>query len=292
MEKKPSKVLAVLFAALVLIVFMVAISVGQGIVMMKDMMTIVAEQGVTDGKQLLAAINEKEGLLATAQFVGEIVVIAVMFIWYYLGFVKKDKKAGVYVPVTKKFVDKYNILYVVFLMLAASFSIYAVYAIQEIVMPNKVDDMANLLSGLGDNSLGIIAVIIGAPLSEELAIRGIISKNSKRAFGMIGCMIISGVCFGVLHGNLVQGLYAFPMGLIFGYIAFRYNTVIPTILGHAFHNGLGGHIYSVIGTPGVIIGLVLSCVGAYIVSKKVEIPQEVVAVPESFDENNEEVVVE
>ena len=111
MEKKPSKVLAVLFAALVLIVFMVAISVGQGIVMMKDMMTIVAEQGVTDGKQLLAAINEKEGLLATAQFVGEIVVIAVMFIWYYLGFVKKDKKAGVYVPVTKKFVDKYNILY-------------------------------------------------------------------------------------------------------------------------------------------------------------------------------------
>ena len=38
--------------------------------------------------------------------------------------------------------------------------------------------------------------------------------------------------FGCIHGNLVQGIYAFVIGLMLGYLAERYHSLLPCIILH------------------------------------------------------------
>ena len=42
--------------------------------------------------------------------------------------------------------------------------------------------------------------------------------------------------FGVLHMNWVQGVYAFLIGLIIGYLAERYNSLLPSMIVHFIVN--------------------------------------------------------
>ena len=60
--------------------------------------------------------------------------------------------------------------------------------------------------------------------------RGIIVQRSKRAFGVIGCMVITALMFGLFHMNIIQGLYVLPMGLFWGFVGYKYNSVIPCLI--------------------------------------------------------------
>ena len=271
MEKKPSKIIAVLFAMLLVIIFLAVITVGQGVVLFPVMWELAQSGAVTTQEEIMAAINSKEGLMSNAQFLSEVIAIIVMFAWYYFSYVRKDKREGTYKPITKKFENKYNLLFVVLLCLAASCSTFVTYSILEVVMPEKVSQLGDALGAISGTWIGVLAVAIGAPISEELAMRGILIRKSRKAFGVVGCMILSGLCFGMVHANIVQGIYAFPMGMIFGYVAYKFNSVIPTIIAHAYHNGLAGYVYAAIGKVGMAVALVLCCVAIYFVYKKVEI---------------------
>ena len=271
MEQKTGKVKALLFVVLAVIVFFVVLTIGQCIVLVPAMVKAAIEEGLTDGASIMEYMYQKEGLMANAQFVGEVLSVTVMALWYYFGFVKKEKKAGTYEPVVKKFSDKFNILFALLLFLAGTSLVYVLYWIMGLVIPSEVENLSNMIGGMDDNALGLIAVVIGAPLSEELTLRGVAMKKTKQAFGIIGCMIISCICFGVIHGNIVQGIYTIPLGLIFGYVAYKFNSVIPTILGHALHNGLSGIVYDKIGVVGMAVILVVSCVGLYLVIPKAQI---------------------
>ncbi|WP_026513146.1 CPBP family intramembrane glutamic endopeptidase [Butyrivibrio sp. LB2008] len=271
MEQKTGKVKALLFVALAIIVFFVVLTIGQCIILIPAMVKAAIEEGLTDGASLMEYMYQKEGVMANAQFVGEVLSVTVMAIWYYFGFVKKEKKAGTYEPVVKKFSDKFNILFALLLFLAGTSLVYVLYWIMGLVIPSEVENLSNMIGGMDDNALGLIAVVIGAPLSEELTLRGVAMKKTKQAFGIIGCMIMSCICFGVVHGNIVQGIYTIPLGLIFGYVAYKFNSVIPTIFGHALHNGLGGYVYDKIGVAGMAVILVVSCVGLFLVIPKAQI---------------------
>ena len=87
--------------------------------------------------------------------------------------------------------------------------------------------------------LGLIAAVILAPIFEEITKRGIILQRSKRAFGVVGCMVISAVLFGVFHMNIIQGLYVLPLGLFWGFVGYRFNSVIPCVVCHMLNNFLG-----------------------------------------------------
>jgi membrane protease YdiL (CAAX protease family) len=49
--------------------------------------------------------------------------------------------------------------------------------------------------------------------------------------------ITQAILFALLHMNLIQIIYAFPLGLIFGYVTKKYRSLIPAILLHALING-------------------------------------------------------
>ena len=284
------KITTILFAVWVMAVLVILLTVGQTIMMIPEIPGIYHE-GMTPA-EITEALMNVDGLMANAQFLGEILAIIVLGIWYYKGYVKKDKEAGIYVPVAKKFENKFNILFVLCLIILGSTLAYIVYTLTDMAIPSTVDAVDEMLGGIAGNTLGVIAIAIGAPFSEELALRGILMQKAKKAFGIVGCVLISGICFGIIHGNAVQFLYALSLGVAFGYMAYKFNSVIPSIIGHALHNTFGGIIFTYIGIPGEIVLLVLACVGIFFTYKKVTFPVEKLAEPAVTAEQNEEIFAE
>ena len=84
----------------------------------------------------------------------------------------------------------------------------------------------------------VAASVVTAPILEELLVRGILYRNLKRAlqnpYAAIAC---ASLLFGILHGNLVQGLFAFLIGLYLNWVYEAEGSLLPAILTHAAVNG-------------------------------------------------------
>ncbi len=99
---------------------------------------------------------------------------------------------------------------------------------------NKMDMDYTTYSPL-ENMLYILSVAVVPAISEEFALRGIV-LGKLRQFGDSFAVIISAVLFAVLHGNIVQIPFAFILGLVFGFIVIKTNTLLPTIIIHFLNN--------------------------------------------------------
>jgi membrane protease YdiL (CAAX protease family) len=75
-----------------------------------------------------------------------------------------------------------------------------------------------------------------APISEELIFRGVILKKACNELTFIRANILQAILFGLYHMNIIQGIYAFIAGLLLGYIAFKYKTVMASVVFHSFIN--------------------------------------------------------
>ena len=69
----------------------------------------------------------------------------------------------------------------------------------------------------GSLFLGILCYGLVSPLAEEVLFRGILYNALKRFIDIRLAWILSAFLFGAYHGNTVQGLYGFIMGLVFAY---------------------------------------------------------------------------
>lgn len=85
--------------------------------------------------------------------------------------------------------------------------------------------------------IAVIATAVVPAVCEELAMRccalGYIQKYGK-AFGVVAVSIV----FGLLHGNLIQFVFATIVGLILGYVTMKTGSIIPAVLIHGFNNGM------------------------------------------------------
>ena len=83
----------------------------------------------------------------------------------------------------------------------------------------------------------VIGTAIVPALCEEFALRccslGLLKKYGK-AFGVVTVSLV----FGVLHGNVIQLVFAALVGIILGYVTVKTGSVIPAVLIHAFNNGM------------------------------------------------------
>ena len=52
-------------------------------------------------------------------------------------------------------------------------------------------------------------------------------------------ILISGILFGVMHLNLVQGIYASVLGFFLGYLRYKYRSISITIVTHILFNLMG-----------------------------------------------------
>lgn len=83
----------------------------------------------------------------------------------------------------------------------------------------------------------IISSVIAAPIAEELFYRGVVLKQTARVSARFG-IIFSGVMFGLMHGNPYQFVMATSLGIYFGYITVKTDSLVPSIICHAAVNGM------------------------------------------------------
>ena len=77
--------------------------------------------------------------------------------------------------------------------------------------------------------------ILAAPLIEEILYRGmILSVLSK--YGKSPAILLSALCFGLMHGNIPQAAGAFISGLLYAIVAVESGSIVPSIIMHSFNN--------------------------------------------------------
>lgn len=87
-------------------------------------------------------------------------------------------------------------------------------------------------------AFGVGAVLFGlfSPIAEEIVFRGLIFNRLRTYCGAAVAVIVSGVLFGVYHGNLVQGVYGGCMGMLMAWVYLRARSFFYPCLFHAAAN--------------------------------------------------------
>lgn len=85
--------------------------------------------------------------------------------------------------------------------------------------------------------LGFISCCILAPIIEEGVFRGAIERKLlERNWNPWWAIVISALIFSIAHFNMTQGIAAFLMGLLFGWIYYRTRNIWLCVFGHALNN--------------------------------------------------------
>ena len=186
--------------------------------------------------QLLKVFNGKYA--AYAYLLYAVVGLIVFGIWYFKGFVKKNPKVGI-----KEVFGFKSILAVIGVVIGLQFLINAAFVLAFWVFPDTMNSYVELMkaSGLMDNPLiTILYGILLGPVLEELCLRGVcfgfLEKSNIKPFFII---LISGILFGVMHMNLVQGIYASVLGFFLGFLRYKYRSLKITVVAHIFFNLMG-----------------------------------------------------
>lgn len=84
--------------------------------------------------------------------------------------------------------------------------------------------------------LQMIGVGIVIPIVEELTFRALGFRRLRDHMSFFSAAMISALCFGVFHGNVVQGIYAFALGYLMAWVYERYDSFMAPVLLHCAAN--------------------------------------------------------
>lgn len=100
---------------------------------------------------------------------------------------------------------------------------------------NGYEETNEVLSA-GGMGLQILTAGIVACIVEELSLRGVTYFRMKQYWGKSRAIFWSALVFGIYHLNVVQGVYAFILGLYFAWLNERYDSLRASITAHMSAN--------------------------------------------------------
>ena len=92
----------------------------------------------------------------------------------------------------------------------------------------------NLYSGGIVLELLVVGILV--PICEEYIFRGLMFQRLCSYTKTIVAILISALAFAVYHGNIVQGIYAFCLGVMMAACCWRFRTILAPILVHVIAN--------------------------------------------------------
>jgi membrane protease YdiL (CAAX protease family) len=112
------------------------------------------------------------------------------------------------------------------------------------------------------------------PICEELLIRGLVYMRMRQYLQVNMAIIFSALIFALLHGNMIQGIYAFVLGVILAWFYEKYGSLLAPVLMHITANltamgcvALINHFFPENGRDMILFvgGLVFSGIGVFLV---------------------------
>lgn len=92
----------------------------------------------------------------------------------------------------------------------------------------------------GGNALTLAAVVLAAPLCEELVFRGRIYGYLSQIIPTGAAVVLQAVLFGGLHAGKVWMIYSFCVGCVFGYVRKLTGSVRASLYMHVAFNATSG----------------------------------------------------
>lgn len=136
--------------------------------------------------------------------------------------------------------DRYKEMRLPILGVSVVFILAAMYAlnllIEQVDIPNTMEDTFVAMSR---NPFGVLSIALLAPILEELLFRGAIQGHLQEVgLHPWHAILIASLIFGMVHGNPAQILFAFPLGIMFGWLYYRTGSLLPGIIGHMLNNSV------------------------------------------------------
>ena len=106
------------------------------------------------------------------------------------------------------------------------------------LFPSSFSKYNELMSNF-DSSGGLLTfayVLVIGPVSEEIIFRGAIFDRMHLAFPFWTANAIQAAFFGIYHMNLVQGIYAFLLGMVLGMVVYATGSILCSIAVHIVFN--------------------------------------------------------
>lgn len=100
-------------------------------------------------------------------------------------------------------------------------------------------EMEQMFTSMCSTPYGYFTLAILAPLAEEVVFRGAILRKLLQIFSHQMhwvAIVISAVIFGAAHLNMAQGVNAFVLGLLLGWMYYRTGSIFPGIVLHWANN--------------------------------------------------------
>lgn len=114
-------------------------------------------------------------------------------------------------------------------------------------------ETSKAISSNNSSVLGVIAMVLIIPIFEEILFRGLIFNELKKHLNIIVAIVLQGTIFAVSHGNMLQGIYTFIMGVVLAIVYDKTQSIIAPILFHMTYNLFGS----------IVVPVILNAIGSF-----------------------------
>ncbi len=229
-----------------LLAFALQFLISFGGIFVRIMLAALKDPGLLKGEELYStifALTSDSQFLAGVSALYAVIAALIMGFWYWKRFVPKKR------PRRKisSIINLSMFFGLLFLMIGLQYLTTYIVMLTTAVNPSWYDIYEALLKNIGFEDVTLILALYSvliAPISEELIFRGVTLKYAVNSMPLIAANIFQAALFGIFHGNVIQGVYAFVIGLFCGYVCLKGGSIYLSILFHMMFNLWGTFVPS------------------------------------------------
>jgi membrane protease YdiL (CAAX protease family) len=208
-----------------------------------------------------------------------LISVAITLPVYYLIYRKRKQELRMFCSVRP--IGPLNVPVLIILALSVNFILELILSLMQQIgffheLFESYEQVAELITG-GEFVISLVTIGIIAPVFEEILFRGLVFGELRKVSKLPLAIVLQALIFGIYHMNVIQGSYAFLLGILLGFVYYRSSTIIAPVIIHITINSsslimtefLTEAQYEQFGLPIIVASLILFVVtGIYIFVSK------------------------
>jgi len=145
-------------------------------------------------------------------------------------------------------------------------TVYAVWAQNTSPLADsikKAELISPQIGGIGDVVIALFAVMVIAPVFEEIMCRGLIMGELMKIMRPWVAIALQALLFGAVHGVLFQSSFAVAVGIVLGILYYKTKSIVPSVVCHTVFNA---SVIIGVFEPGKVMCVIYIIVGLVICS--------------------------
>ncbi len=113
--------------------------------------------------------------------------------------------------------------------------------------PEFLDEISEALriNSFSDFSILFCGAVLAAAFIEESIIRGFLQKSLEKYQDVTRAVIYASLAWTIIHGVLYWAIQIFLLGIILGLLAWRADSIVPSVIGHGINNAAALLFYNI-----------------------------------------------